>query len=278
MPVIASILYTPMSKQQLRPKRSLGQNFLHDQNIARKIVKHFDPKKEETILEIGPGTGILSGFLAPLCERLILIEKDSRAVKLLQQKFLSDNRVLIVHEDILECDLKRFRESERKLRLIGNIPYNITSPILNHVFGYRSHIRDMILMLQLEAARRITAGPSSPDYGILSVLAQTWTSVSILFKVPGTVFYPEPDVTSAVVYFNFDDKHTGISNYELYETLVRKTFGQRRKMLRSSLKYIAPEINLKPELFSVDLNKRPEDCTVNEFINITNELNHVLTK
>ncbi len=264
--------------QQIKPKKSLGQNFLHDKNIARKIVDSFTPGKEDTILEIGPGTGILTNLLVASCDRVILVEKDSRAVELLREQYESDQRVVIIHDDILELKLSSILEDNRKIRIIGNIPYYITSPILFYILDRRRYVSDLMMLVQLEVARRITARPSTPEYGILSVLIQTWGSVSFLFKVPPTVFYPRPAVESAVIHLVFDRERRDIIDENLYRLIVRGVFGKRRKMLRTSLKLLFPEIDLAPKMFSIDLNRRPEECTVDDFIQLTNEINYVLNR
>ncbi len=264
--------------ERIKPKKSLGQNFLCDKNIARKIVDLFAPGEKDTILEIGPGTGILTGLLVASCGRLILVEKDVRAVGILREQYESDNRVSIIHNDILKLEFADIVVDNRKIRIIGNIPYYITSPILFYILDRRQNVSDLMILVQLEVARRITAQPSTPDYGILSVLTKTWTTASFLFKVPHTVFYPKPAVESAVIHLVFDRERREITDENLYRSIVRGAFGKRRKMLRSSLKSMFPDIQLKPEKFSLDLNKRPEACTVDDFILLTNEINYVLNR
>lgn len=264
--------------QRIKPKKSLGQNFLHDKNIARKMVDIFAPGEKDTVLEIGPGAGILTGLVIASCGRLILVEKDVRAVKILREHYESDTRVTIIHNDILALELSDIIVDDRKIRIIGNIPYYITSPILFYILDRRQYVFDMMVLVQLEVARRITARPSTPEYGILSVLTQTWATASFLFRVPPTVFYPKPAVESAAIHIVFDREGKDIQNEDLYRSIVRGTFGKRRKMLRSSLKAMFPGIPLTPGMVSLDLNKRPEACSVGDFIQLTNEVNYVLNR
>ncbi len=264
--------------QRIKPKKLLGQNFLHDKNIARKIISLFAPHQNDRILEIGPGTGMLTGLLAGKCDYLISIEKDIRAVEILRKQYESNERVTIIHGDILDLPIADLIVDQRKIRIIGNIPYYITSPILFHCIDQRQYVSDVMMLMQLEVARRITAQPSMPDYGILSVLTQTWATASLLFKVPATVFYPRPSVESAVIHLVFDRHRDDIPDEDLYRLIVRGTFGKRRKMLRTSLKSLFPDIALHNESFSLDLNKRPEECTVNDFIQLTDEIFYVIDR
>lgn len=260
--------------QRIKPKKSLGQNFLHDKNIARKIVNHFDPRENDTVLEIGPGTGALTELLAGRCKKLYLVEKDKRAIEFLDQRYGDDDTIRIIKSDILDISIPELATEDGKLRVIGNIPYYITSPILFHILDQRRYVYDLMMLMQLEVARRITSHPSSTDYGILSVLTQTWATPAFLFKVPATVFYPKPSVDSALVHIVFNRERNEIADENRYRSVVRGTFGTRRKMLRSTLKRLYPELPLHQDHFSIDLNKRPEECSVDDFIQLTNEIDH----
>jgi len=260
--------------QKIKPKKSLGQNFLHDKNIARKIIQHFNPGEDDVILEIGPGTGALTSLLAGECKRLYLTEKDTRVVEILHREYGNDESICIIEGDVLDLSISEIINGKTKIRVIGSIPYYITSPILFHILDQRQYVHDLMMLMQLEVAQRITAQPSTPDYGILSVLTQTWATPTLLFKVPATVFYPKPSVDSAVVHIVFDRERSDIKDENMYRMIVRGTFGKRRKMLRSSLKRLFPELPLQQEQFSIDLNKRPEACSVDDFIQLTGEIKH----
>jgi 16S rRNA (adenine1518-N6/adenine1519-N6)-dimethyltransferase len=262
----------PMNTLLIKPKKSLGQNFLRDKNIARKMIEIFSPGADDIILEIGPGTGVLSELIAGTCERLILVEKDHRAVDILHKLFVRNEQVTILHNDILDLQLQEIKTDNRRIRVIGNIPYNITSAILFHILNQWKHVSDVMVLVQYEVANRIMARPSTTDYGILSVLAQTWATPSFLFKVPATVFYPRPGVDSAVMHLVFDRTRDDIVDENLYRAVVRGTFGKRRKMLRSSLKSLFPEVSFQTGIVRFDLNKRPEECSVDDFIHLTKEI------
>jgi 16S rRNA (adenine1518-N6/adenine1519-N6)-dimethyltransferase len=264
--------------ERIKPKRSLGQNFLNDKNIAQKMVRLFAPSQTDTVIEIGPGTGVLTEYLYGRCRCLYLIEKDKRAVDILRKRFENDNNVKVIQEDILEFTFSGIVDEGRTVRVIGNIPYNITSPILFHLLEQKQYVSDSMFLVQREVVDRINAQPGTPDYGILSVLLQTWATTNFLFTVPATVFYPRPSVTSAVIHITFDRRQPEIPDDRFYREIIRGTFGKRRKMLRASLKSLYSAVSIDPDDFTVDLHKRPEECTVNEFIILTNEIHNVIRR
>lgn len=261
----------------IRPKKSLGQHFLYDKNILGKIVHVFQPADDDAVVEIGAGTGALTEYLIGKCRRLTVVEKDKRAVDTLCDRYADVPGLSILHLDFLEVSLRELtEEDDRRLRIIGNIPYYITSPILFHLIDQRQYISDVIILVQHEAADRIIAGPDSPGYGILSVLTQTWADTEVIFKVPPTVFYPRPSVVSALLRLRFRDPVKVIYDESLFQTIVRGTFGKRRKMLRRSLKYLFPDRDIAEMPGVIDLNKRPEQLTVTEFIMLSNTLYGVI--
>ena len=181
-----------------KPRQSLGQNFLIDENIARNIIRDFHLHPDDVVVEIGPGRGALTSQLAGRVRHLILVEIDGRIVEELGKQF-SSPQITIVNQDFLDVDLKKWQERyHKKLRLIGNIPYHLTSPILFKAFEERAAIRDVMIMVQREVARRIVARPGTKDYGILSVAARFYGEPSVLFNVSPNCFYPKPKVTSAL--------------------------------------------------------------------------------
>jgi 16S rRNA (adenine1518-N6/adenine1519-N6)-dimethyltransferase len=263
---------------RLKPKKSLGQHFLVDGNTIQKIVRTVDPDPTDRIVEIGPGSGALTVHLAGRCAELLLVEKDGRACGLLREKYEGVEGVRICHDDFLRVSLQSIVDTADPLiRIVGSIPYYITSPILMHMLDNRRYIRDAFILMQYEAARRIAARPSESDYGILSVLLQSWAAVTIRFRVPPTVFYPRPSVESALVHIEFMRSRPDIGDEILHRSIVQGTFGKRRKMLRSSLRSLFPDLPTRLDAVTIDLNKRPEQCTVGEFIQLSNELSYVLT-
>jgi 16S rRNA (adenine1518-N6/adenine1519-N6)-dimethyltransferase len=256
----------------IRPKQSLGQNFLVDDNIVRKIIRHVAPSRDDCFLEIGPGNGALSRHLIPLVRAIALIEIDGRVIRDLQREFTLPN-VTIVHEDILKTDLGEWKKKfKQKFRIVGNIPYHLTSPILFTVIDHISEITDCTFMVQREVGQRIVAKPRTKEYGILSVLSRFYSSPRILFDVSPECFYPKPRVTSSVLQLQLFAKPRFTINEHLFRTIVRTTFGKRRKTLRNSLSYLPyDEQAIKSILADIKfpLDKRPEELTTDDFVELT---------
>ena len=264
------------SLPRIRPRKSLGQNFLRDENIVRKIVDAIDPRPDDALLEIGPGEGALTRHLAGRGASLTVVDVDPRSAAAMREMFPGGD-VEVVEGDILEMDLGALAARRgRKLRVAGNIPYNITSPILFHVIDNRSHVEDMTLMVQKEVARRMAAGPGSGDYGILSVFCGYFAETSLLFDVSAGAFHPRPKVTSAVVRFRMRDFPGARAADEVFfRAMVRAAFGKRRKTLRNSLGYFA-----EAERFALpDLPifaRRPEELSIAELVGLANTLSTLL--
>ncbi len=247
------------------PKKSLGQNFLRDENIIRKIIEQLQPCKEDTMVEIGPGSGALTKHLVEETKKVIGVEIDDRASKLLEEAF--ENKIRIIKKDVLNVQLKDLVEEYRTpLRVVGNIPYYITSDILFWLFENRAYIRDAVLMVQIEVAQRLTSAPRTKEYGILSVFSEFYSEPKFLFRVSRNCFYPKPKVDSAVVSLDFQ-KELPIIHDRLFRNIVRGTFGKRRKTLYNGLKYLGfEERNLKGIRF--DLTKRPEELSLDQFLEL----------
>ncbi|MCX6143569.1 MAG: 16S rRNA (adenine(1518)-N(6)/adenine(1519)-N(6))-dimethyltransferase RsmA [Ignavibacteriales bacterium] len=261
------VLYIdPVSASMLPPKKSLGQNFLRDENVARNIIDSLNLRPDDVVVEIGPGQGALTKYLAAKCSRLVAIEVDERAVRLLQDTFAES--IEVVHTDVLTVSLSTmFRKESRRLRVVGNIPYNITSEILFWMFDHHEIVEDATLMVQLEVARRFVAQTETKDYGILSVLLAYYTEPEFLFKVSRNSFFPRPEVDSAVVRLRFRENLQKCDR-ELLTAVVRSTFGKRRKTLRNGLRYMGFD-SAHLDTVPFDLTKRPEELTLDEFLNLT---------
>lgn len=251
--------------EKLNPIKSLGQNFLHDKNILRKIVEEINPQKNEKIIEIGPGMGALTEFLFPLSPDLTVIEYDKRAVEFLKEKY---SKLNIIQSDFLKINLQEFYINNKKLRLVGNIPYNITSPIIFKLFENNKIIKDAVFMVQYEVAKRMTSSIGTKDYGILSVLLQFFTKTKFCFKVSPNVFYPKPKVASAVIHLNFKNENEITVSPELFIKIVKAAFGNRRKTLKNSL---ANSIfaGVSFENSGIDFSLRAEQLLLEDFIKLT---------
>ena len=248
--------------KKVEPLKRFGQNYLTDQNIIDKIVSEINPVENDLILEIGPGTGALTSKLAESKASVAAVEIDKRVKEDLEEVCPS---VKFYNEDFLKTDLKNIFEPEhRKLRLAGNIPYNLTSPIIFKILENNDIISDAVIMVQNEVARRISASPGNKDYGILAVLLQYFSDIKYCFKVSPNVFYPKPRVFSAVIHIIM--KETDISN-ELknsYINIVKAAFGKRRKTLKNSLRdSIFRDIDFSSS--GVDLTLRAEQLKLKDF-------------
>jgi 16S rRNA (adenine1518-N6/adenine1519-N6)-dimethyltransferase len=250
------------------PRKSLGQNFLRDENVARKIVEYLNLRQDDVLLEIGPGTGALTEHLAGKSDSFIAVEIDTRSMQMLRGRFPN---VEFLEKDILDVSLEQIHKRFGKnIRLLGNIPYYITSEILFWAIDQRLWVEDALLMMQWEVARRLTAHPRTKEYGILSVVTQLYTEPVIAFRVSRNSFFPRPSVDSAVVHLQ---GRSGIPphNEQLLRTVVRGTFGKRRKTLHNGLKYMGfGEKALRGVDF--DLGKRPEELGVDDFLELTAKL------
>ncbi|MCA9740806.1 MAG: ribosomal RNA small subunit methyltransferase A [Deferribacteres bacterium] len=253
-------------------RKSLGQNFLHDENVVRKIVAAILPNADQRIVEIGPGFGVLTAHLLASGCQYTGIEIDERLVPALQEKYSDHSNFTLHHADFRTFDLRRISTEPASLRLVGNIPYHITSSIIFTAFEHHQLIRDMVLMVQREVAERIVASPGSKAYGILSVISQTFAQPKFLFTVSPNVFIPRPDVESAIVLWDFSQKkQPPPCDPSFFSAVIKKAFGQRRKTLRNSLKSYLAELKEpfpEPEL----LQKRPEALPVETLIEIANKL------
>lgn len=252
--------------QKVKPKKFLGQHFLTDLSVADRIAAALDNYKSLPVLEVGPGMGVLTQFLLERGHDLTVVELDTESVDYLERNFPALNG-RILGEDFLKLDLNKLYDGN--FCVIGNYPYNISSQIFFKVLDHRDRITCCSGMLQKEVAERIAAGPGSKTYGILSVLLQAWYDIEYLFTVSEHVFNPPPKVKSGVIRLVRNNVTDLGCDEALFKTVVKTSFGQRRKTLRNSLRSLAanPEI-LTDEIF----NKRPEQLSVAEFIRLTNML------
>ncbi len=254
-----------------KPKKSLGQNFLHDTNIAIKIVRLFNPQPNDVVVEIGPGQGALTSLLLEHLPHLTAIELDDMLAKELQTRF--GEKLTLLHNDVLHVSWNEiFSQHQKKLRIIGNIPYYITTPILFHIIDSAAVIKNFTVMMQTEVAQRLIAKPRTKEYGILSILIQYYSTPKMLFGVSSTSFFPVPSVTSAVISLDFESPFPERAiNDTFFRTIVRGTFGKRRKTLRNGLK----SLGIPAEAFeqiSFDFDRRPEELSVQEFVTLANQL------
>ena len=259
--------------QFVKPKKHLGQHFLKDENIARKIVSSLSGSGYSKVLEVGPGMGILTKYLLQNNKyKTFVCEIDREAIIFLEDNF-SQLKGRIFEGDFLKLTaplpdlLPTWGEIEGSYAVIGNFPYNISSQILFKVLEHRDQIIEVAGMFQREVAKRIASPPGNKNYGILSVLMQAYYHIELLFTVNETVFYPPPKVKSAVIRFIRNDVKTLNCNEELFFIVVKAGFNQRRKTLRNALRSLFPaSADSRHQL----LDKRAEQLSVEQFIELTN--------
>lgn len=247
----------------VRPKKHLGQHFLRDDNIARKIVGYLSPETLN-VLEIGPGTGILTKYLIHSgAYNYLAIEIDKEAIEYLKSHFPEYSGKFVL-ADFLKVDLEELIHD--KVSIIGNFPFNISSQILFKILENRNKVTDVIGMFQKEVGERISSSSGSKKYGILSILVQAYFQIEYLFTVNENVFYPPPKVKSAVIMLKRNQVKALDCNEKLFFEIVKAGFNQRRKTLRNSLrKYSFPESGTITDL----LNKRAEQLDVSDFVYLT---------
>ena len=248
----------------VRPKKSLGQHFLKDENIARKIVEAISGLQQKTVLEIGPGTGVLTSHLITQSDLdLYAIEVDQEAYEYLLATFpmLGDK---LIFKNILKFNLREF--FTEPLTIIGNFPYNISSQIFFKVLENRDLVLDVVCMIQKEVADRIKSSHGNKTYGILSVFLQAFYDIEYLFSVGPKVFNPPQKVNSAVIHLKRNQRKELGCDEDLFFKVVKLGFNQRRKTLRNSLKSILLNLQTDNEIFG----KRPEQLSVEDFIYLTN--------
>ncbi|MCF2594647.1 16S rRNA (adenine(1518)-N(6)/adenine(1519)-N(6))-dimethyltransferase RsmA [Bacteroides caecigallinarum] len=256
----------------VKPKKFLGQHFLKDLQVAKDIADTIDTCPDIPVLEVGPGMGVLTQYLIPKKRPLKVVELDFESVAYLKENFreLGDN---IIEQDFLKMDLSALFEG-RPFVLTGNYPYNISSQIFFKMLDNKEIIPCCTGMIQKEVAERIAAKPGNKTYGILSVLIQAWYNVEYLFTVHEHVFNPPPKVKSAVIRMTRNETQNLGCNEKLFKQIVKTTFNQRRKTLRNSISTILNKEN--PLSADPIFNKRPEQLSVEEFIELTNRVEKAL--
>ncbi len=253
---------------RVSPVKTLGQNFLHDRNLARWIVGKAELTGDDYVVEIGPGLGALTEFILESGARVLAIEKDQRLVEFLRSRFV-DAPLEIIHADALDFDLRPLF-AERRVKLLGNLPYYIASQLLLKFTKYPSPISLWLLMLQKEMARRISAAPGTSDYGALTLVVQLNYRVEFLRTVPATVFLPAPDVDSAFVRITprLPDELPE-HDPETFFQIVRQGFSQRRKQLRNLLKNEVPEWEQATAAVGFDPRARAEELSLAQWISLS---------
>lgn len=258
----------------LAPKKKLGQHFLVDQNILKKVVKTAEIEKDDVVLEVGPGLGMMTLVLADQARRVVAVEIDSKLVEILKKKVEGYPHVEVIQKDILEMDFKQLHEREgQPIKVVANLPYQISTPLLFQFIEARQAFSSLTLMLQKEVAERMIAPPDGKEYGPLSIFTQLVADLSICFFIKPSCFFPPPKVDSAVVHVTWKDQPVvAIQDMEWFKKVVRGCFNYRRKTLINGLKFsglpLPADTAERMNRIGMDPQRRPETLTLQDFANL----------
>jgi 16S rRNA (adenine1518-N6/adenine1519-N6)-dimethyltransferase len=273
-----------LKKYRFSFKRSLGQNFLIDTNILKKIVSFAQLDEKSGVIEIGPGIGALTEQLARTSKKVVAVEIDQRLLPILKDTLSPYENVKVIHQDMLEADVQKIIDDEfietDDIMVVANLPYYVTTPIIMKLLEEHIPIRGIVCMLQKEVAERISAKPGTKDYGSLSIAVQYYTEAETVMIVPRTVFVPQPNVDSAVIRLTKREKPAVIvKDEDFFFQVTRSSFAQRRKTLLNNLTSQLPEGKLKKEeilralaVSGIDPTRRGETLSLAEFGLLSDEL------
>lgn len=249
-------------------RKRFGQNFLHDDNVIRNIVKSIRPKVGDNMVEIGPGMGAITEHLLDATEgHLNVVELDRDLIPGLKVKFFNHPGFKINEADALQFDFMTLKVDERPLRIVGNLPYNISTPLIFHLLSYAGNVKDMHFMLQKEVVQRMAAGPGDNNYGRLSIMCQYFCQVQHMFDVGPEAFQPAPKVDSAIVRLvPYETLPHPVKDHKTLENIVRQSFSMRRKTLRNNLKKTINDEQLSA--LGIDAGLRPERLSLAEYVSI----------
>lgn len=254
-----------------KARKRFGQNFLVDIGVINDIVRAIAPKQDDNIVEIGPGQGAITSLLLDACPQLNVVELDRDLIPILLAQFANYSGFKIHQTDALKFDFTSLASTDNPLRVVGNLPYNISTPLIFHLLEQREVISDMHFMLQKEVVLRLAAGPNDKNYGRLSVMTQYFCAIENLFEVGPNSFKPAPKVDSAIVRLTPHKTLPFIAKQPIkFEHLVKTAFAQRRKTLRNNLKNLSEDISL--DQLDIDLSRRAETVSVQEYVNLSNTL------
>jgi len=268
--VLMVSIRTELAEHGIVPKKGLGQHFLTDRNILNKVIETAGLDKGDIVLEVGSGLGMMTLVLAGQAKRVIAVEIDPRLTEILKEKTTDRPNVEVLQKDILEVDFHRLCEREgQRLKVVGNLPYRISTPLLFRFIDSKETLSSLTLMLQREVAVRMTAAPGGKDYGLLSVFTQVVSDPSICFFVKPSAFFPPPRVDSAVIRAVWKNKPV-VSDQDMgwFKRVVKGCFGYRRKTLINGLKHSglsSPETAERMGRAGIDPQRRPETLTIEEF-------------
>lgn len=253
-----------------KARKRFGQNFLSDPGIIQRIVSSIAPREDDNIVEIGPGKGAITALLLEACPKLNVVELDRDLIPILLAQFAVFKDFKIHQADALKFDFSSLAK-DKALRIVGNLPYNISTPLIFHLLSYHGKVQDMHFMLQKEVVERMAAVPGQKSYGRLGIMVQYYCQVENLFLVPPECFQPQPKVDSAIVRLKpFQELPHPAKDVKLLERVVNVAFQQRRKTLRNGLKQLANSEQL--DALKTDITVRAENLSVEQFVALSDEL------
>ncbi|MGB5217484.1 MAG: 16S rRNA (adenine(1518)-N(6)/adenine(1519)-N(6))-dimethyltransferase RsmA [Smithella sp.] len=272
----------------IKPRKKLGQSFLVDQDTIKKIALSADVQKDDVIVEIGAGIGVLTEYLAQNnAAKIIAVELDDQLVKVLEDRLSKHTNIQIHHGNILKFDFQSLAETERhNIKVVGNIPYNISSPLLFYLLTFRHLISSLVLMMQKELIDRLVASPGTKSYGVPSVILQMFATVEKIMTIPASYFHPRPQVESSVIKCIFKEPSLiKLKDEDIFIRLVRDSFAQRRKMLMNNLKHSKLLEGVSDALLhealtlaGIDGQRRGETLSVAEFGLLSNILQQFIQR
>ena len=262
-----------LNKYKLKANKSLGQNFLINQQIIDDIVKVANVNEDDLIIEIGPGLGSLTSKLADNAKKVVAIELDQNMIEILKERFSLYKNVEIIHGDIMKVDLKEIIGEEKKVKIVANLPYYITTPIVMKLLEENLKMKSITVMVQKEVGERFCAIPGGKEYGAITVSINYYSDPKIVLDVPKDNFNPIPEVDSCVVQLKLKKNHIELKDKKLFFRLIKIAFSQRRKNIGNSLTGIGmtkQEVKEMLEALSLDINLRAENLSINQYAQIAN--------
>jgi 16S rRNA (adenine1518-N6/adenine1519-N6)-dimethyltransferase len=265
-----------LSEFDIKPSKKLGQNFLIDDNLLDFIVRTANIKADDNVIEVGPGLGVLTKKLIETAKKVIAIEFDSRLFKYIQRSIVSDN-FTIIEKDALKVDYNELCSGIKNWRLIANLPYSITTPLLANFSEMENPPVDMLFLLQKETADRFGAKPSTKEYGSITIKLQSIYNVKTVRSVSPGVFFPQPEVTSAIVKFTRKESFPDSIKIRNLDKLLHAAFSQRRKKVIKNISSKFPNINFLElfSMFNLDLNTRAEQIDIDTFNKMSEEISRI---
>ncbi len=273
-----------VKKYGFRLSKKLGQNFLIDENIIHKIITGAEITKDDIIIEVGPGIGTLTQYLAEEASRVLAIEIDKKLIPILEETLKDYDNIEVINKNVLDINLKELVVSKfkgQRVKVVANLPYYVTTPIIMKFLEEEVPIKDIVVMVQKEVADRLKAKPSTKDYGSLSVAVQYYCEPKIVTRVPKTVFIPNPNVESTVIRLKaLDNPQVQVDDKKLFHNVVRASFAKRRKTLLNSLFFSdlgldKDQINKILKSCHIDPKRRGESLTIEEFAAIANSISRI---